>query len=391
MTSEAILAVLKFSGPVVGLASALWSMTQKITYEAADGVKRLTLQGRVLIGITVAATLISLLSLGFETVIGRQEARRVADEKRQAADAKRQDARLASEKEARAEAMAATRDQAAAARDQAAALARLEADSAEQKRFLEQRFLIAAAAAEQQRRAAQISMQIARESNRRLTEAERTLAEFERINYPLRSVEAGVELALDFDGVDMADFWKRLGERTDLRSRPRTRGLPDRVVTFEPSDISGNDYIAYGTTGTQITLKFVAPDAFEAPAGKSANEIRLIEGPVPGGGVITVRFKVRSIDADLRDRRMTAEYIAEFEPEEEGVISGEKLSLSDVNRLVPILTITRSVTNPSGRRRPDTLLRVSYRLNGIERFYASADFAIADHAAFVLYPQPPRQ
>jgi hypothetical protein len=81
-----MLAVLQFGGPIVGLISALWSTTQKITYEAENGVKRLTRQGRVLIAIIAVSGLISLGALGLETVLGKQRAQREAGdaEKKQA-------------------------------------------------------------------------------------------------------------------------------------------------------------------------------------------------------------------------------------------------------------------------------------------------------------------
>jgi hypothetical protein len=379
VTDEDILSLLKFSGPVVGLVAALWSTTQKITYEAEGGAKRLTLQGRVLIGITVVAALISLLSIGFESIIAEQQAQR-------AQQAEEKQARTAAERQARRKAET-------AARDQAAALARLEADAKEQKRFLEQRFLIIGAAAAQQRRDAQISMQIAREANQRLSEAERTLAEFERINYPLRSIEAEVTLSLNFEGLDMAPIWKDLETGEGLSRRRKDRYGPEVIVTLEGSDISRHRFLQYATSGTQIGLVFVAPGgAIPAPAAGAEDQIRPIEMPrnVDGPGIDHIR--ILRITADLEDRTMTAIFSGKYEPKEEGVIqSGDKLSLSDVNRLVPILTIERPGSQTIGRRGSDTLVGVSFHLNGIRRFSASSNFRIADENSFILSPEPPRR
>jgi hypothetical protein len=382
VTHEAILAVLKFSGPVVGLASALWSTTQKITYETADGVKRLTLHGRVLIGITVIATLISILSLGLETIIRRQQAEQAADQK---ADQDRAKA-----------ARRAERDAQIAARLQIDALRELRTDAAEQKRFLEQRFLIIGAAAEQQRRDAQISMQIAREANQRLSEAERTLAEFERINYPLRRVVVRVEVAFDFGGVDMAAFWRKLeadkSKESDreLTWRPAFRGGPDQIATFKYPQVAPIEPLDYATYGARVTLKFVTPgDAFPRPAGRAGDEIRPIAAATYADVPISFDLEPGDIEADLGKRTVTATFSGRFEPADEGVIgSGQKLSLSDVNRLVPILSIERR--SPE-RRRPDTLLHVSLSLNDLERFGAPSNLGIADESAFILYLEPARR
>jgi len=390
VTNESILAVLKFSGPVVGLIAALWSTTQKITYEAEGGVKRLTLQGRVLIGIITVAALISILALGFGTIVEKQAAadKKLA-EQQAAAETKAKEGKEADEKaRARAE---------AAALRQAGDLAHLLEKAEEQKRDLKQSFLIIRAAAAQQRRDAQISMQIGREANQRLSEAERTLAEFERINYPLRSVEARAELSLNFEGVDMAGFWTEIEANKGLESRRKRRYEPDDViVTFRLSDFSRSRYrdrLDYATTGTEIRLDFVTPEAaFNRPAGSGTDEIRPIEAPTSVSGPVFVTLKLETIEADLSGRRMTAYFSGKYEPQVEGVIgSGDKLSLSDVNKLVPILNIQRPGAQGDHRRGPDTLVGVWFSLNGIQRFGASSSFRIADKGSFVLHPQSPRR
>lgn len=371
-----MLSLLKFSGPVVGLMSALWSTTQKITYEAEGGAKKLTLQGRVLIGITVLATLISLLSIGFESLIREQQAQQAAEEKA-AAD------RLADQKEART--LAET-----AARDQAAALARLEADAAEQKRFLEQRFLIIGAAAAQQRRDAQISMQIAREANQRLSEAERTLSEFERINYPLRSVDAGVTVALDLDGLDLSAFWEEMAQ---MRDRTPYRTHRRDYVGLEPSNSLGG-HILDRANRMSISLEFVPFDeAFGRPSVDARDEIR----PLPSAGDFGLRdlielpiLRLESVEAHVPSRRVTAHYVTNKKLELEGVVEGGvKIALSEAAKLVPILTVQQGYV--PGRRLTNRIIGASISLNGLERFSASSNLNFAGKTSFVLHMQAARR
>jgi hypothetical protein len=382
VTSEAILAFLKFSGPVVGLVSALWSMTQKITYEAADGVKHLTLQGRVLIGIIVVSTLISVLALGLESIIREQQAQKTATQK--AADAQREERK---EAQARAE---------AAARDQKAALAHILADSVERERFLKQRFLIIGAAAEQQRRATQISLQIAREANQRLSEAQRTFAEFERINYPLRSVEAQVVLALDFGGTNtarMADIWRRIEALDDISWHSERHSGTADIATLEGDRIGAFDIVQYATRGTLMRLVFVTPQAgFRDSAGSRGDEIRPIDASRRFDGPIAFDLQIHSVRIDRRQHSMTAYFTGKFEPAVEGVIQGgEKLSLSDVNKLIPILTIERNHNDLVARRAPDSLEQISFRLNDVQRFSASPGLRISGKSTYVLAAEPVRK
>lgn len=384
MTSEAILAILKFAGPVVALITGIWSTTQKITYEDG-GTKRLTLQGRLLIGINVLSMLISILALGFEANIKDKQALQAATD------------RLAAAEKDRLEADEKAKDRAdAAARAQAAALGRIEADAKEQNRFLGQRFLIVDKAAEQQRRDAEIARAIAREANLRLAAAERVLAEFERVNYPLREIEANVVLALDFTGVDLTRFWTAVAARTDLQSRPRSRGFTDRtdrIVSFTPDDFRQEPRIVYGTRGTRIALEFREPLAGRFARG-DRDALLPIEGVVesPRSRLPQVRLEATSIEADLKARTLTAYYTGTFKPEIAGEVSSDqKLSLSDVKRLLPVLTIRRGTTNIAARRPPDRIERVSFSLNGDGRFDGDPKASVSDEARFVLVPDASRR
>ena len=390
MTPEAILSFLKFGGPIVGLLSAIWSTTQKITYEGADGAKRLTLQGRVLIGIIVLSTLISILALGFETVIERQTASRKATEKKEADDEKRANDRMLAEEKQQA------RDD-AAAREQATVLARLEADSVEQKRFLEQGLLISGKAAEQQRRDARISLQVTKEANARLGDAQRMFAQFELINYPLSKLEAGVGVSLNLEGQDLTELWKVLEERTDLPSVRKRRYEPQyRTVSFTPKDLQiggrAMKFINYATTGADVRLNFVVPDGAGRQSGKSATDgIGRSDGSGGNGKtVISVDLGVKTIRAELPERTLTVEYYGGPFQIEKLRYKGEKLSLADVKRFVPILSIRRGGAFTLGKRPPDTLRSVSVSLNGLQWFSASAQFGIEGPSSFVLQPSSGR-
>lgn len=361
MDNSGFLTILKFAGPLVSLFAAIWGTTRKITFEDAAGSKQLTLAGRVLVGATILSTLVSVLALGFE---------RLVDEQRSQAQARQ-----------------------VALKKQREALARLETDAREKNRFLAQRFLIIDNAARQQRRDAAISRQIAREANLRLAEAERVLTEFDRVNYPLREVAVSVTLRLNFDGIDMAGFWRELESRGDLQSRLAIRGLPDggRVVTFVPKDFADNDSIAYATTGTQMFLHFLA-SAPEPIAAQDSDRLRPTRpGALAGSRLPQIRVKIAQLQANTRDRTLAAWFDASWTPPVAGEVSAtEKLSLSDAGRLVPVLTIRRATFNDSGKRPPDSIESVTLQLNGATRFASSGgDHRVADEAAFVLVSAQP--
>jgi hypothetical protein len=393
VTSEDILSLLKFSGPVVGLMAALWSTTQKITYEDEGGVKRLTLQGRVLIGITVAAAAISLLSIGLELIVGEQRAQEAArseenakqQKKRDAMDAKRTaEAREAAEKEERAR------------EKQADLLRDIQADAAQQQRFLENRFLIIGAAAEQQRRDAQMSTQIAREANQRLSEAQRTLAEFERINYPLRTIVAEVTLVLNLGGADFSAFWNEMTELRDLQLVRQPHG--DRDPLMELDRVRYPELARPLTASTYIRLEFVAPGAFPLPAAGAEDAILPL--PLSGYGAGDSRVKVmipvpmlrlQSVHADVRRRQVIARYDAEKQLELEGMVQGDKLSVSDVTAFVPILTVQQGNFRVQGKRQVPVLVAASFGLNDRAGFGVSSNIDIVGTHSFVLHMRSKRR
>jgi hypothetical protein len=387
VTDESILALLKFGGPIVGLISALWSTTQKITYEAADGVKRLTLQGRVLVGIIAVSALISILALGFGTIVEKQNAQRAAAGR--AADERKAEARdrKAADEKAR------DRAQAAAAH-QADVLGRLAAAANAQRQYLEQRFLIISAAAAQQRREAQISMQIGREANQRLSEAERTLAEFERINYPLRSIDARVEVSLNLDGLNLSAFWTAMAEELRERQLKQPHGDHRPVVALPRGRIGQYHDLEYSANRMRFTLTFVSPGAaFPSSATRAMAGIRPFDVPADVTGPIVLTLVLESAEADVARQKVTAVYHLAKALEMEGVIeSGEKLSVSDVNRLVPVLTFEPGPPwKAGGKRATHILVGVSYSLNAFQRFGASPGFRIADQGSFILNPQSLRR
>lgn len=369
MTAEAILSFLKFGGPIVGLASAVWSTTQKITYEGADGVKRLTLQGRVLIGIIVASTLISILALGFETVIARQQ-------RIEAAELRTAEVQKAARKEQQA------KDDAASA-VQAEALARLEAEAKQQKSFLEQSILITTSAADQQRRDAQIAQQIAREANARLGDAQQIFAQFDLVNYPLQKLEATAEIELELSGQDLTDLWAYLEGPHDLEANRRDRYNPAvKSIYFTPRELAfggrSRRFIDYSTTGTEVRLRFVPTDADE-----EANV---------GEGIPSIVLRVARIEAELPERKLTVYYAGEYAGVEGLRIAGKRVSLANFKKLAPILTIARSGMRVLGARPPDILQESSVLLNGIEWFAGSPNLSIRgeDRNNYTLLPAQKR-
>lgn len=380
MSPETALSLAKFAGPVVALVAAIWSTTQRITREGSDGAIRLTLQGRVLIGLIALSTLVSILALGFETVVARQTAATARAEK--AAGLAR-----AAEQERRAEAEK-------AARDQASALARLQADSAEQRRFLEQRLMIMGKFAEQQHRDGQMSMQIARESNARLADAQRMFAQFDLVNYPLSKLEAEVSMELNLEGRDLDAFWKHLAERSDLSSFRTRRADPSaRIVTFLPRDVRGGGFdplfIDYSTTATDVRIEFVNT------GNQGARTRRAVEDSIGrregcgdlGEAVFSVRLQVAAIRAEFPQRTLTVQFAGEPTEIEKIRLKGERLSLAGAKKLVPVLTIRRQGSVRLGPRPPDRLESVSLRLNDLPWFSASKSQAIGDSSELVLLPR----
>ena len=386
VTNEAILALLKFAGPVVGLLSALWSTTQKITYEAEGGIKRLTLQGRVMIGIIIVSGAISILALGLETMIRREQARDSAA--REQARALNETAKARAE-----EARQAQRRAERAQRSQAEALARLEADARESKRFLEQRFLILGAAAEQQRRDAEISQQVAREANRRLADAARSFAEFGRINYPLRSVTAEVQLALNLDGVDAGGFWDRIAgfrHEEGFRWWQERHGEPTEVVTFDyreldKGDLDRGQHVRAAISATKMKLVFLPPEGpVPAPRGGARDAVKPVPVAAYDDAPLSLDIERGEVRADIGARTIKVTFVGTYQPVVEGVIgTGDKLSLADFDRLVPILTVTRSNFRA---KRPDTLVGISLSANGQTRFGVSPGLRIGETQAFLLSP-----
>jgi hypothetical protein len=222
-------------------------------------------------------------------------------------------------------------------------------------------------------------------------------AEKERTKHPLLGVAASAELSLNFEGVDMAGIWEAIKANDHLERRPELHYGQHRVVVLHPPDFSSvthQDYLDYATRGTRIRLDFVTPEAASSrPAASSEDEIRPIAAPTSVNGPISVALEFNRIEADLDRRKMTAYFSGEYKPKVEGDIdSGDRLWLSDVKKLVPILTIQRSrrYERGPGKRGPDTLLHVSFKLTETQRFDASPKFNIGDKASFSLHPQPER-
>jgi hypothetical protein len=388
VVEEDILAILKFTAPVVGLVSALWSLTQKITYEAEGGVKRLTLQGRVMIGILITSAFISVLALGLEMMVK-------ADKEEKAANAKQEEAKERREKDAMAAEEKRQDRRDAAVRHQEALLKQIQADAKEQDRFLGQRFVILDLAAKQQRRDADMSMQIAREANQRLSEAERTLAELERVNNPLRSIDAQVTLELNMEGLDLNTFWEEMAEvrnKTPYRTPDRDyvplrgSGLPDAQIRERANRMS-------------MRILLVPADAALAPPPGTANdEIRPL-GSERNGGDFELRdltgleyLHPVSINAHVPSRTIIARFVTSKTWEPAGIVKGGlKLAISETTKLMPILTVQQGwLDELRGRRVTNKIVEGSICMNGLERFRGESNLRFDSGASFTLFMQSRR-
>lgn len=381
MDNEAILNALKFTAPVFGLIAGIWSTTQKITFEDAEGAKRLTLQGRVLIGFAVVSTLISVLALGLETIIEQSE-------EAAAVELARKDLDRQNVEKARAVA-------AAAARDQKAALDRLEDEAKLQTGFRQQQSLIAATALREQRRDAALSLQVARDANQRLAEAAQTLAELDRVNNPLRTIDAEVILQLDFSGTDLAEFWTELATREDILWMRNYRLNPrNDVAVFTVGKDRILSDVEYRARGPRIRVDFLKPtrECIAAKAPRIDRLVALDTMPGSGCGILPIRLNLDRIEAETGTKLIKAVFSVAYKTATEGTIdSGEKVSLSDIRSLTPVLNIDQLLNTP-GRQRLDRVERVYLRLNG--QFYVehlANGVTIDREITFVLPIYAPRR
>lgn len=87
--NDALLA-LQLASAVLGSFAAVWALTQKTTYDDVGGNKRLTLSGGFSIALVVVSLLVGATTLGFQTLIKRDEKLRGIEADRQAAIERRQ-------------------------------------------------------------------------------------------------------------------------------------------------------------------------------------------------------------------------------------------------------------------------------------------------------------
>jgi hypothetical protein len=386
MNDHDLLAILKFSLPVVAFVAAVLGMLKTVRKEGPDGEKRLNFYGRVLTGMTVFSAFISLFSAGFESILKRSDSAKadaMAALAAAKAEAKSQSEQLEKIQKAQMEAAQQAAEQAFRDR-QAAAARKLEAG------IVDQKLTLLSAAAEAQRRDAQISRTLAEAANARLTDTERSLAEFARINYPLRAISVRVEVELNLAGPEIDQFWKWLKE---TRETPFPLGghnaNPNKSIELSDSDRSRWQQIQYAAIGNTVELDFYTPETVP-PAALSgqrtgSRKLRQLQGPVPQGESFEIRLGKPTVTADLVSRFISIRYDAKLEPGHEGEFGEQKLSLADARRLIPILHIQRSGAKRFPRG-PDRITRIALDYNDNEIFNLGRDqeALFDDNISYVL-------
>ncbi len=353
MTSHDLLAVLKFSLPAVAFASVILGQLKNVRREGADGDKHLTFYGRVLTGLTILSAFVSLFAAGLEAILKKQDEAETA-RKKQATDIA--DIRKAQDAQAKEAAQQAADQK---FRDEEATRARDVQD-----RLLAQKLAFLKEAAAAQRRDALISHQLASASAARLADAERAIAEFARINYPLRKITATVAVDLALSGPEVARWWTWLVARSGVPfERGRHEVDPNRRVVLEPQDLQREDRVQYAAIGNAVTLDF-----YPGTGRVTKNDalVPLRERPTEALS-FSIRFGRPVVTADLVDRRVTATYEAVLEPDHEGEFGGRKLSTGDAKALLPVLRFERNGAKRFPRG-PDRARSVGVTFNEDERF-----------------------
>ena len=188
-----VLGILKIAGLLVGFATTLWGLTQKITYEDSDGNKRLTPAGHIAVALAAGAFLISASSFGFQTLDDRARAREAQLK-----------ALTRAAQEAAAEARAVRTEQMQRTTLANTNLIRLEslAGRAEARATsAEARLLALQASAQSRMRDLVISRQVNSGTQRNLAKAEQALGEIGRLLQPLGSIEVEIRVSAGTDGL----------------------------------------------------------------------------------------------------------------------------------------------------------------------------------------------
>lgn len=309
MTGEIIIAALKWSVLVIGPIAALISLTRKSNVEGPDGARRLTLEGRILFGVTAFSGIVSLISTGFEQIAEQNKQQKDLIEKNAA------ERRLAEDKvKKREERRERQAKEDATARDL-------------QTRLLRQSLKMAQFNAAEQARDAALSRTVSIEANNRLKEANRTLAELERVTYPLRTVSAIVEISYPVPE-NTGSFWKEMDE---LGDDPYQQRKPEqaREIVRDPPFFNKYPALDPPPAGGYISLLLHEPDdrtGVASPSGPPLIHIRL------DGSRVHVNRHARTIRLTL---------YGAYEPQREGELSHKRFSVNDVRKLIPELSLMR--------------------------------------------------
>ena len=239
-----ILTILKFVGLAIGLASSVWGMTTKTTFEDQAGRKRLTPAGHVVIALAMGAFLVAATSQGFEVLAKQAQERDSRAQK--AMDAARQEALAASafRSEQRGKRVL---DIQMISRAEA-----LSAASDTRARQAEQRLLSLTAMAEQRKRGIALSSAVYRGSAANLAKAEVTLTQLQRALHPIEELSVEVTWCIPGNTPGLKEIIQPLATyRTPAgviyEEGIREMPLPGRrFITVEPS------YKLYPTVGSSM-------------------------------------------------------------------------------------------------------------------------------------------
>ena len=180
MSDILVLTVLKFAGVAIVLATTIWGMTQKTTFEDEAGRKRLTPSGHVAVALALGSFLVAGASQGFETLARQAEEASQAREK--------------AEKAAR-EFRTEQRDQRSLSLQELSRAQSLSQAAEARAARAEQRILAFKSAQEQRERDLALSRDVNQGSMRNLARARLALSQLERLMQPIDGLKVTIEWA----------------------------------------------------------------------------------------------------------------------------------------------------------------------------------------------------
>jgi hypothetical protein len=201
-----MLTVLKFATLAIALASTVWGLTRKTTFEDRAGQKRLTPAGHVAIALAGGAFIVAATSQGLETLAKQAQSRN--DQLARSAALAREEARAAREFRNEQRAQRSLDLQLLAREESRRQNAETRAAQAEQRLAALklageqrlQRFLVLQTAAEQRHRELALAEDVNRASRENLQRAEAALSELRRLAQPIADLTLTAEWEIPLRG-----------------------------------------------------------------------------------------------------------------------------------------------------------------------------------------------